>query len=70
MSLKTGEGWNGMKGERRVDKEQTREQEGRYGQRFTFLLSMQYKGLILFSGMSNFVDQKVSLVFNNEGCSP
>lgn len=70
MSLKTGEGWNGMKGEKRVDKEQTREQEGRSWQSFTFVLSMQYKDLILFSGISNFVDQKVLLVFNNEGYSP
>lgn len=48
MSLKTGREWNSMKGKRRVDKEQAREQEGRYWQRFTSALSTQYKGLILF----------------------
>lgn len=58
MSLKTGGEWNSMKGERRVDKEQAREQEGRYWQRFTSALSTQYKGLILFQWHFKFCRSK------------
>lgn len=72
MSLKAGEmGWIGVEGAGQEGGTKISQRVGGEVLAKTFLSpSMQYKTLILSSGISDFVGETASLVYENASCSP